>query len=205
MRFAGIIAALGNPGKKYEATRHNFGFMVLDALLAELSRFSPDSVVKHKADKNGESFELRFAPGLPPYLAVRPLTYMNLSGRAVAPLANFYKLAPENVLAVHDELDLPLGKLKFKQGGGPAGNNGVASLIECLGSRDFTRLRLGVGRPGAGEAANYVLGTFRPDEKPVVERVVEAAVDGIRSYAERGLPAAMERINGLDFTPAEEG
>ena len=153
-----LVVGQGNPGERYARTRHNLGFMVLDRL--GLS-FRP----------RGEALVAEAEGGL----FLKPLTYYNLTGRAVAPLARFYKIPPERILVVHDEMDLPLGRIRFKAGGSAAGNRGVLSIEEALGTRAFHRLRLGIGKPpDPSRGAEYVLSPFREEELPVVERVLEA-------------------------------
>ncbi len=191
----GLIAGLGNPGDKYQDTRHNLGFLVLDRLLetqgAGAIRLSP----------RGDDCLLwrwtpREAPG--PWLLVKPLTFMNLSGRAVGRILRYYKLAPGAVLAVHDEMDLPLGRMKLKFGGGAAGHNGIASLIQEIGTKDFHRLRMGVGRPRERDAVGHVLSRFSPEERETLGTVVAKAAEGLGIYAARGARFAMQEINGFD-------
>lgn len=167
-----LVVGQGNPGERYARTRHNLGFMVLDRL--GLS-FRP----------RGEALVAEAEGGL----FLKPLTYYNLTGRAVAPLARFYKIPPERILVVHDEMDLPLGRIRFKAGGSAAGNRGVLSIEEALGTRAFHRLRLGIGKPpDPSRGAEYVLSPFREEELPVVERVLEAAKEAVWCWVREGLP-----------------
>jgi PTH1 family peptidyl-tRNA hydrolase len=141
-----LVVGQGNPGEAYARTRHNVGFMVLDRLGLAFR-------------KKGEALLAEAEGGF----FLKPLTYYNLTGRAVAPLARFYKIPPERILVVHDEMDLPLGRLRFKAGGSAAGNRGVASIAEALGTSAFHRLRIGIGKPPSKElGAAYVLSPFCP-------------------------------------------
>ncbi len=169
-----IVAGLGNPGKEYARTRHNAGFLALDELLAHFG-----------AADNQEKWEARFArvrartasgESLDVVL-LRPLTFMNLSGKSVCPAAKFYKIVPEDLLVLHDEIDIPFGDLRLKKGGGHAGHNGIRDIIERCGSREFYRLRIGVGRPEKGQAADHVLSRFRPDEEAAAAELVKKAKD----------------------------
>ena len=174
-----LVVGQGNPGERYARTRHNLGFMVLDRL--GLS-FRP----------RGEALVAEAEGGL----FLKPLTYYNLTGRAVAPLARFYKIPPERILVVHDEMDLPLGRIRFKAGGSAAGNRGVLSIEEALGTRAFHRLRLGIGKPpDPSRGAEYVLSPFREEEL-----VLEAAKEAVWCWVREGLPPCAGRFNGLDLS-----
>ncbi|MFR4117803.1 MAG: aminoacyl-tRNA hydrolase [Bilophila wadsworthia] len=148
MAVAGLIVGLGNPGKQYESTRHNMGFLFVDELLRE---------AKNVSSMSGDKFRCELwkaaLPGSPDqWLIAKPQTFMNLSGECVQPLAAWHRLLPENILVVHDELDIAPGRMKFKKGGGNAGHNGLKSITQRLGTPDFYRLRLGIGRsPHGGE------------------------------------------------------
>ena len=184
-----LIAGLGNPGAQYRQTRHNAGFMVLDRLAARLgvkfSRLESKALVT-KADYQGSRLVL-----------VKPHTFMNLSGQPVGSLSRYYKVPREQLLVVYDEVDLPLGTLRIRPGGGSAGHKGITSIIERLGSQDFPRLRLGVSRPpGRMEAADYVLQEFAASEKELLNVALEAAVDAILVFVSEGLEAAMNKFNG---------
>ncbi len=203
MAVSACIVGLGNPGPRYATTRHNFGFMALDALVARSRELggAPRPALTARKDLEAATLSLPVLPGggFAQFVCVKPLTFMNLSGRAVRAVCDFYRLEPESVLAIHDELDLPLGRLRLKRGGGNAGHNGLKSLTQELGSPDFYRLRLGIGRPLPGrDVAGYVLEPFRPEEMAVVERVLPAAVEGVMALFEDGLEAAMRRVNGFD-------
>lgn len=178
-----LVVGQGNPGEAYARTRHNVGFMVLDRLGLPFR-------------KKGEALVAEARGGL----FVKPLTYYNLTGRVVAPLARFYKIPPERILVVHDEMDLPLGRLRLRAGGSAAGNRGVASIAEALGTTDFHRLRIGIGKPPAKElGAAYVLSPFSEEELPILARVLEAAEKAVWCWVEEGLLPCADRFNGLDL------
>jgi len=184
-----LIAGLGNPGVQYRQTRHNAGFMVLDRLAARLSvtfsRLESKALVT-KADYQGSRIVL-----------VKPHTFMNLSGQPVGSLSRYYKVPRERLLVVYDEVDLPLGTLRIRPGGGSAGHKGISSIIERLGSQDFPRLRVGVSRPpGRMEAADYVLQEFAASEKELLHVALDTAVDAILVFVSAGLEAAMNKFNG---------
>jgi PTH1 family peptidyl-tRNA hydrolase len=185
-----LIAGLGNPGAQYRHTRHNVGFMVVDRLAARLgvtfSRLESKALVT-KADYQGQRLVL-----------VKPHTFMNLSGQPISSLARFYKAPQENILVTYDEVDLPLGTLRLRPGGGSAGHKGMASIIERMGTQEFPRLRLGVSRPpGRMEAAAYVLQDFSASEKDLLNIALDAAVDAILVFVSEGLNAAMNKFNGV--------
>jgi PTH1 family peptidyl-tRNA hydrolase len=194
-----LIAGLGNPGPKYARNRHNYGFMSVDALLdAGTSR--PLSM-----GKDGELHALRL-PGIEgELLALKPQTFMNLSGRAVAHVLRFYKLEVADLIVLHDELDIPLGRMRLKMGGGLAGHNGLKSIAAETGSQDFVRLRLGIGRPeGKMDVASYVLQDFRSDEQGIVAKVLPASVAAVRLYLAQGLDAAMREAGQFNACPKQD-
>lgn len=188
-----LIAGLGNPGPQYQGTRHNFGFMAVDTLLAS------GSARQLSMGKDGELHSVRL-PGLDAdVLVLKPLTFMNLSGRAVAHVLGYYKLTVDDLVVVHDELDLPLGRMRMKKGGGLAGHNGLKSITACTGSQDFVRLRLGIGRPeGKMDVASYVLHNFSPDEASLAQSVLPAAAAALRLYLGRGLEEAMREAGAFN-------
>lgn len=199
MDLSGLIVGLGNPGRDYERTRHNFGFMLVDALLETVARI-PGARCEQLASgkKKYELWRCDIIPGQPAWLVAKPLTFMNLSGEAVLAIASYYRVKPQTVLVAHDELDLPLGRMRFKKGGGNAGHNGLRSITQCLGTPDFYRLRLGVGKPPAGgETTGWVLGRFSAADAELAQRVLTAAVEGIRIFATQGEEAATQAINGF--------
>ncbi|GAB6035464.1 aminoacyl-tRNA hydrolase [Fundidesulfovibrio butyratiphilus] len=187
-----LITGLGNPGPKYARTRHNLGFMVADALLSK-GRTQAKSF-----GKDCELATLRL-PGLAEEVFVlKPQTYMNLSGHAVARVLGYFKLDPANLVVLHDELDLPFGRMKLKRGGGTAGHNGLKSIVADIGREDFVRLRLGIGRPpGRMEVVSYVLQDFGPREHEHLPEVVDEAVEAVRLFCMQGLEAGMRRAGGF--------
>lgn len=203
MAVHALIVGLGNPGPRYANTRHNFGFMALEALIARSREFggAPRPAMTSRKDLDAVSFSLPVLPGggFAQCLGVRPLTYMNLSGRAARAACDFYKVDPAEILVIHDELDLPLGRMRLKRGGGNAGHNGLKSLTQELSTPDFYRLRLGIGRPAPGrDVAGYVLEPFSAQEWPVVQRVLPEAVSAVLGLLEDGLEATRQRLGGFD-------
>jgi PTH1 family peptidyl-tRNA hydrolase len=183
-----IIVGLGNPGRQYERTRHNVGFAVVDAL-ADSPRGGPFQERFH-----AEVAE--FTENADKVLLVKPLTFMNLSGRCVRAVADFYKVAWEDVLVVCDDFNLPLGKLRLRTRGTHGGHNGLRDIQEHLGTTVYPRLRIGVGVPGEGEAVDHVLGKFRPSERDVIEGAIERAAQAAATWLHHGIHAAMNQYNG---------
>ena len=183
-----LIAGLGNPGRGHMFNRHNIGFMAIDRLAArhniELTRVQNKAIVG-----NGRVTDRAV-------ILAKPQTFMILSGDSVGPLANFYKIPPENILAIYDELDIPFGAIRLREKGGAGGHNGMRSLIQHLGN-EFPRMRLGIGRPpGRMDAAAYVLQDFGRDELPVVSEMLSAAVEAIECFVRDGIDLTMSRFNG---------
>jgi PTH1 family peptidyl-tRNA hydrolase len=182
-----LVAGLGNPGREYAGNRHNVGWLVVD----ELAR-RHDGAWRTKFD--GKLAEIRIDGHKVALL--KPETYMNDSGRAVSSAMRFFKLEPDSLLVVHDESDLESGRLQARRGGGLAGHNGLRSIAERLGTPDFLRLRVGVGRPGRGDPrplADYVLSDFEPHED--VETLVRRAADAVETLDAEGLDAAQRKVN----------
>jgi PTH1 family peptidyl-tRNA hydrolase len=183
-----LIVGLGNPGKKYERTRHNVGFLVLDRL----------------ADKNGVTIAKEKHQSLigewnrdgDKVLLVKPQTYMNLSGEALQRLLSYYPVEAENVVVIHDDLDLPFGRIRIRQQGSPGGHRGMISVTGVLGEQVFSRLRIGIGRPPPGvEPKDFVLQKFSPDEAARLEEVVSRAADAVECLLADGARRAMEKFN----------
>ena len=185
-----IVAGLGNPGPKYRGNRHNVGFMVVD----EAARQSEADSFKSKF--KAELCLARIAEEKVAFL--KPMTFMNLSGMAVGAALSFYRLPLASLVVVHDELDLAFGTCRVKQGGGTAGHKGLRSVVEHCGGEDFARVRVGVGRPGAGEVEDYVLSDFSISERQKLPDVVDTAVAALRHIVERGAQDAMNRFNVRD-------
>lgn len=184
-----LIAGLGNPGPDYRQNRHNVGFMVVDALASALN--IPIQRVEMRAlVGKGAIAEERL-------ILAKPQTYMNNSGMSVASLVRFYKIPLEQLLIVHDDLDLPFGTLRLRPFGGTGGQRGMESIVEKLATRDFPRLRVGIGRPpGRMDPADYVLHNFNPDQQDLLPEVLERAVKAIRMYILQGIETAMNEFNG---------
>jgi PTH1 family peptidyl-tRNA hydrolase len=182
-----LIAGLGNPGREYERTRHNAGWMVVDEL----------------ARRQGGSFRGKFSGQLAEtrlddlrLALLKPETYMNVSGQSIGGARKFFKVDPADVLVVHDDVDLEPGRLQAKFGGGLAGHNGLRSIAQALGTNDFLRLRIGVGRPGRGDrrsVADYVLGGFEPEVD--VDALIGRSADAVETMARDGLEEAQRRYN----------
>lgn len=200
MESVGLIVGLGNPGPEYEHTRHNFGFLVIDAILeaAQTRKSMHLEVLQREGD-----FQLwRCMLGGTSCLLAKPLTFMNLSGRAVARICGRNNIPAQEVLVLHDELDLPLGRMKLKRGGGSNGHKGIDSTAEHLGSVEFLRLRLGIGRPEhSSQVVHWVLQSFGPEDVVGVGEVCAAAVKGIGLLMRRGLTDATQFVNAFSWTP----
>ena len=190
-----LIVGLGNPGATYRDTRHNVGFMVLDEVAHRLG-------VSFREEKRWKGLVAKFAGG---YL-LKPLTFMNESGTSVQSLSHFLKVTPAETLVVYDDVDLALGRLRFRSNGSAAGHNGIRSLISSLSTPEFPRLKIGIGaedgRPAGERMVGHVLGKFRPEEQPALHSVIQRAVDAVLSAVERGLDNAMNLFNRqLDIEP----
>ncbi len=187
-----IVVGLGNPGREYAATRHNLGFMVVD----ELSRRFGKN--ERRTRFRAEIAEI-FVDG-EKVILVKPQTYMNLSGAAVREVVSWYKLPPDDLLVILDEIDLPFGVTRMRAKGGSGGHNGLNSIIADLGTEDFARLRIGIGR-GHGQAVRQVLTRFNQDEERELPGVVSRAVDCTLDWLRNGVIAAMNRCNRLPEPP----
>ncbi|MEP7200291.1 MAG: aminoacyl-tRNA hydrolase [Chloroflexota bacterium] len=181
-----LIVGLGNPGPQYAQTRHNVGFQVVERFAAK------QQWTMRKMQFN--AITIAGTLGMEKVMLARPMTFMNESGRAVGPLLRWLKLELSDLLIVYDEIDLPLGTLRLRPGGGSAGHNGMKSIIENLGSEEFARLRIGVGRP-EGSGVSHVLGGFARDEQPLVADALDRAVAAIEVFIQAGLVAAMNKFN----------
>lgn len=189
-----LIVGLGNPGDKYKNTRHNFGYEVIDHLAKKLNaeKFTEEKKFKAEIAKAGD------------ITLMKPLTFMNLSGKAVQLYAQYFKIKPDEILVIHDELDILLGKMKIRQGGSAAGNHGIESIIETLGRDDFNRLRLGIGveKTLAGErhevnfkAEEFVISHFEPKEKSKVKSMIKRSITAIETLLAHGIEKAQNQFN----------
>lgn len=185
-----LVAGLGNPGPGYSRNRHNVGQMVLDELAARLG-----GVFKsHKA--HAQVVEGRLRPGGPRVILGKPLTFMNLSGGPVSALAKFYGVEPDHVIAVHDEIDIPFNSVKLKIGGGEGGHNGLRDISKALGTKDYYRVRVGVGRPpGRMDTADYVLKDFGIAEKKDLPFLVGDSADAVELLIDEGLLTAQQKFH----------
>lgn len=186
-----LIVGLGNPGPKYQWTRHNAGFMVLD----RLSHLAGIAVTRKNfsglcGEGNWQGERL---------ILLKPQTFMNLSGRSVAEALRFHKLSVEDLIVIHDDLDIPFGRVKLKAGGGHAGHNGLRSLSQELGSGAFLRVRMGIGRPIHGDVVNYVLSNFSPEEMTGLPRLLDGVIDLLEMLVTEGLPKTMSLYNNKEL------
>jgi peptidyl-tRNA hydrolase, PTH1 family len=196
-----LIVGLGNPGREYAATRHNLGWLALDELC-------PPASIPGGFKKKFQGAFAKGTIGAVECIFLRPETYMNESGRSVQGAMAFFHTAPRDVIVMHDELDLPFGEVRVKLGGGHAGHNGIRSLIQHLGTADFVRVRMGVGRPPAsftGEVADFLLSPFYPEERAKVPDIVSRGVDAVRKILSDGLERAMNEINTRPKRPSGTG
>ncbi|MCP3783326.1 aminoacyl-tRNA hydrolase [Micromonospora sp. A3M-1-15] len=187
-----LVVGLGNPGREYAGNRHNVGFMVAELLAGRVGgKFG-----RHKRAM-AEVTEGRLGFGGPKLVLLKPLTYMNLSGGPVVALAQFHKIPPERVIAVHDELDIPYGQLRVKCGGGEGGHNGLRSMSKSLGTKDYVRVRFGIGRPpGRQDPADYVLSDFSSAERKELEFLVDRAADVVESVVTKGVEPTQNLYHG---------
>ena len=184
-----LLVGFGNPGREYKDTRHNIGFMFIDRVAVRLN--ARGMKLQSKAIVMSTLYEER------KIILAKPQTYMNLSGQSVQGLLHFYKLPPENLLVALDDLDLPFGTLRIRPAGGPGGQRGMASTIEQLGTKEFPRLRLGIGRPpGRMDPKDYVLQDFSKDDLKLLPEVLDRAADAALEFVNKGLNAAMNKFNG---------
>ena len=187
--MAYLIVGLGNPGREYSGTRHNVGFMAIDTLCQELgiriTRMQSRALVGNgllEANK---------------VILAKPQTFMNLSGQAVSGLVKFYKVSLEELIVIHDDIDLPLGTIRLRPSGGSAGQKGLASTMDYLGTNGFPRLRIGIGRPpGRMEAADYVLQNFAAGEQEILTEILERVSKAVQVFILDGIEAAMTQFNG---------
>lgn len=201
-----LIVGLGNPGEKYEKTKHNLGFVVVEQFLKDFES-TRDTVWQDNKKFKSDIAEIEWQPkhgSLERIILSKPKTYMNNSGMAVVLISKFYKIPPEDILIIHDELDLPLGSMKIRLGGASAGHNGVASIIESLGTDKFWRIRLGIGiekniekiaKHTVKNTEDYVLSTFAGGEKGKVKNLVKNATAAIKEILENGQQSAMNQFN----------
>ncbi|MEO5712228.1 MAG: aminoacyl-tRNA hydrolase [Luteolibacter sp.] len=181
-----LIVGLGNPGKQYEETRHNVGFMVLDRLAA----------ASGAAFQTAPKWQSHLAklPGTGTIL-LKPQTFMNLSGRAIQQILSFHKWTPEQMLVIYDDVALPLGTLRFREKGSAGGHNGIKSILQHLGNDAFPRLKIGIGGSQPGEMVGHVLGKFSPDERPLLENTLATALEAVQLARSQGIATAANRYH----------
>ncbi|MCE5268493.1 MAG: aminoacyl-tRNA hydrolase [Planctomycetaceae bacterium] len=191
-----LVVGLGNPGRRYQGTRHNVGYVILAELARKFGRTPP------RERFHGDVVEADLAPpggensGDTRALLLSPTTFMNLSGTSVQEAMSFYKLANDELLVLCDDLNLPVGKLRFRAGGSAGGQKGLDDIIAKLGTEEFSRLRLGIGAaPEGWNWADYVLSKFRPDELPAIEQAVATAADAVAAWARKGIEYCMNQYN----------
>jgi len=184
-----LVVGLGNPGPQYAKTRHNVGFMVADLLAGRMG-------AAFKVHKKSGAEIVTGRLGHKPIVLAKPRTYMNESGRQVGPLAKFYSVSPADVIVIHDELDIDFGQIRLKLGGGEGGHNGLRSVANALGTKDFQRVRIGIGRPpGRKDPAAFVLENFSAAERPEVPTLCEMAADACELLIESGLEPAQNQVH----------
>ena len=187
-----LVVGLGNPGDKYASTRHNIGFLVAD----ELAKRLDGKFGSHKYRAQVAEVRLGVGSQAPRLIIVKPQTYMNDSGNAVAPLAQYFNCSPENIIAIHDELDIPFQAIRVKIGGGDNGHNGLKSLTQSLGTPDYFRIRMGIGRPVTQQdTADYVLDKFGKNERNVIPDLVVRGCEAIESLITKGLELTQQNFN----------
>lgn len=188
-----LVAGLGNPGEKYCNTRHNIGFYFLDLLADQLA-------VKFSATK-WQALAVKAVCNRVPVLLVKPMTYMNLSGNALAAAASYYKIPPGKIIVIHDDLDMPLGRVKIVVNRGAGGHNGIRSIISHFGKNDFVRIKIGIGRPETAIPVDrYVLSKMNQNEMACVAELKDVVYDALSLLVDDGVEKAMNKINSNDFS-----
>ena len=185
-----LIAGLGNPGRQYEKTRHNMGFDTIDELIE-----------RHRIPQGGIAHKAMYGKGMiagEKVLAVKPLTYMNLSGEAIREYVNYYKMEPETeLIVIYDDIDLEPGQIRIRKKGSAGGHNGIKSIIAQIGTQNFYRVKVGVGaKPKGWDLADYVLGRFSSEERELVDKAICDAADAVEMILKDGIEAAMNHYNG---------
>ena len=199
-----LIIGLGNPGKEYLFTRHNIGFRILENWLINLSITIPDCPCQLKTDKKHQAKIAKVKIGARTIILAEPQTFMNKSGIAVKSLIDYYNVPTDNILIIHDDLSFEFGKFKLSKGAGPAGHNGVKSIIEHLGNKNFSRLRVGISMPmgtcpvGHQGGHNFVLGRFNKEEEDKMEDLLRVTSNLLTSFIETGHDSTANNFNGLD-------
>ncbi|XPV75670.1 MAG: aminoacyl-tRNA hydrolase [Desulfovibrio sp.] len=194
--YKGVIVGLGNPGLDYVNTRHNIGFDLIDYIVSIAKSRKSMHFEEKQESGDYELYSVVIAKNR--YLLLKPLTYMNLSGKAVAKVCGKHTVSPAEVIVAHDELDLSLGRMKLKKAGGNNGHRGLESIDQHLGTNAYYRLRIGIGRPeGFGDISKWVLGHFSEEEREVADKMVKASFKGVDTLARRGQGLAVQYINSF--------
>ena len=186
-----MVVGLGNPGKEYENTRHNIGFMIIDeyAKQYKISSFKKKfNGLYTKVYRNGEY-----------YILLKPLSYMNLSGTVVGKFANFFKIKPEDILVIHDDLDLPVGKIKIKSKGSSGGHNGIKNIIDNLNTESFSHFKIGIGKNDNIDTKDYVLGKFSKRDLEIINKIYSFSSNVVDDFLDNNIDKVMSKYNGEDY------
>ena len=186
-RFMKLIVGLGNPGKKYEGTRHNMGFMAVD-LLSDQAQLDVDKEVFHGLMGRGKIYEQDV-------ILFKPTTFMNLSGTAVQEVVHYFKIALEDIIVIYDDMALPVGSIRLRKEGSSGGHKGMQNIIDCLSTEQIKRIRIGIGEPGEWDNIYFVLSKPLKDEMPLVEEAIADAVRAIKEYLKSDFDRAMNKFN----------
>lgn len=186
-RFMKLIVGLGNPGKKYEGTRHNMGFMAID-LLSDQAQIDVDKEVFHGLMGRGKIYEQDA-------ILFKPTTFMNLSGTAVQEVVHYFKIALEDIVVIYDDMAIPIGSIRLRKEGSSGGHKGMQNIIDCLSSDQIKRIRVGIGEPGEWDTIDYVLSKPLKDDMPLIEEAIANAVRGVKEYLKSDFDRAMNKYN----------
>ena len=186
-RFMKLIVGLGNPGKKYEGTRHNMGFMAID-LLSDQAQIDVDKEVFHGLMGRGKIYEQDV-------ILFKPTTFMNLSGTAVQEVVHYFKIALEDIVVIYDDMAIPIGSIRLRKEGSSGGHKGMQNIIDCLSSDQIKRIRVGIGEPGEWDTIDYVLSKPLKDDMPLIEEAIANAVRGVKEYLKSDFDRAMNKYN----------
>ena len=186
-RFMKLIVGLGNPGKKYEGTRHNMGFMAID-LLSDQAQLDVDKEVFHGLMGRGKIFDQDV-------ILFKPTTFMNLSGTAVQEVVHYFKIALEDIVVIYDDMAIPIGAIRLRKEGSSGGHKGMQNIIDCLSSDQIKRIRVGIGEPGEWDTIDYVLSKPLKDDMPLIEEAIANAVRGVKEYLKSDFDRAMNKYN----------
>ena len=186
-RFMKLVVGLGNPGKKYEGTRHNMGFMAID-LLSDQSQIDVDKEVFHGLMGRGKIYE-------EDVILFKPTTFMNLSGTAVQEVVHYFKIALEDIVVIYDDMAIPIGSIRLRKEGSSGGHKGMQNIIDCLSSDQIKRIRVGIGEPGEWDTIDYVLSKPLKDDMPLIEEAIANVVRGVKEYLKSDFDRAMNKYN----------